>query len=141
MRTIAVLILATLAPIGACLAESPSDETANITWHSQYAHAYSEMKTQNRPMLVFIKSDACMFCKKMDRSYQDPTVAEEVVKSFVPAVVNSSTNPELARQFRAKVFPTTVIVSSDGRVVDTIPGYLTAAKLQTRLQQAQTKLR
>lgn len=140
MRIIAVLILVTLAPVGTLLADTPVSNV-NIAWHSKYDRAYSEMKTQNRPMLVFIKSNACLFCKKMDQSYRNPTVAEEVNKSFVPTVVNSSTNPELARQFQARVYPTTVIVSSDGRVIDTIPGYLAADKLQFRLQQAQSKLR
>ena len=139
MRTFIVLALAVLVP-QAAIADRPITAPKNIVWNSEYDAAYHKMQAQNRPMLVFVKSNACLYCQKMEaQTYSHPEVINEVSERFVPAVINSHNEPTLARQLGATVYPTTVIISADGRIVDSIPGFLTADEFRSRLRVAKVR--
>lgn len=139
MRTLIILALAAAAP-AAAVAERPTTAPKNIVWHSKYDTAYRQMQAENRPMLVFVKSNACLYCKRMEsQTYNHPAVIRDVQQSFVPAVINSANEPVLAQQLGARVYPTTVIISADGRIMDTIPGFVTADEFRSRLQKAKVR--
>ncbi|MCA9177110.1 MAG: thioredoxin family protein [Planctomycetales bacterium] len=137
MRTLVLLSIAFATQLAS--AAEPALIGNNIAWRAEYDSAYREMQAEQRPMLVYIKSDACLYCRRMESTYNDPTVVNEVRGRFVPTVINSTTNPALARKLGARVYPTTVIISADGNIVDAIPGYLTADQFHARLRTAKTR--
>lgn len=133
-------ILAVVVLAGPVVADRPLTGVSNIAWHAQYDVAYREMQALNRPMLVFIKSNACLYCQRMEsQTYNHPEVIQTINGKFVPTVVNSATNPVLAKKFGVTVYPTTVIIASNGTIIDAIPGYLPAEQFQARLRTARVR--
>lgn len=138
MRTFVILAAALAA--GTAVADRPVTAISNIAWHAQYDVAYREMQNLNRPMLVFIKSNACLYCQRMEsQTYNHPEVIQAINRRFIPTVINSATDPALAKQFGVTVYPTTVIIASNGTIVDSIPGYLPADQFQARLRTAKVR--
>ncbi|MCA9225689.1 MAG: thioredoxin fold domain-containing protein, partial [Planctomycetales bacterium] len=91
-------------------------------------------------LLLFVKTDGCVFCTKMEReTYSNESVARQVTGTFVASSVNGRSIPELVRKLNIRIYPTTVIIGPDAQVLDSIPGYVPAATLQSRLEIAAQK--
>ena len=140
MRLATLIGLTLLMTAGTLLAERPVKAPTNIVWHVQYDSARRAMQADQRPMLLFIKSDHCIYCEKMEaQTYSHPDVIRTIAGRYVPTMINRSAAPELARQLGVRIHPTTVIINQQGRVVDSIAGYVTAQQFQQRLNAANVK--
>jgi len=112
----------------------PSAEKSAIQWKSDPAEAHRLARQWNRPMLLLITMDGCFYCTKMKQStYRDAVLASDITNHFVAARVDSKQYATLARELGVQVYPTTVIISPDYKVVDVIRGYVNAKKLRRRL--------
>jgi thioredoxin-like negative regulator of GroEL len=67
------------------------------------------------------------------QTYEDAAVVGRIRQSYVAASINGPRQPDLARKLGVQVYPTTVILSPDARVLDSIRGYVPPAELQERL--------
>lgn len=83
-------------------------------------------KQHRKNMLITFHAEWCGPCRQM----QTTTFADAGVKAslldFVMVDVDSDKNREAVKQFKVTALPTNVIVSSDGRLVDSIEGYRAA---------------
>lgn len=107
---------------------------APIRWHSDPAKAHQLARTHRRPMLLFITTNGCHYCSTMKtRTFADPQVAADITSQFVAATVNGPDYATLTHQLGVKGYPTTVIISPDYRVLDSITGYVDARRFRQRL--------
>ncbi|MCH5374022.1 MAG: thioredoxin family protein [Planctomycetes bacterium] len=134
-RRVALLcLLAALAAmsIADCIAAEDASgwqEDANQAW--RYAQA-----TQ-RPLVLYITMENCVYCRKMEReSWSNRAVAEDIRRGFVAANVHAETSADLVVKLKVRAYPTTVIISPANGVVDRITGYLPPRELQVRLAAA-----
>lgn len=130
---IALMLLAGAAVAG-------GGEPAGENWHRDWQSAWRDSQAQNRPMVLFVTMEHCHYCDKMSReTYGDASVIDDLASGFVPASINSDTHPNLMRKLNVDVFPTTVIMGSDAKVIDSMTGYVGPEQLRRRLKAAGAK--
>ena len=107
-------------------------------WYDDFAAAKRASVKTGRPILaLFTGSDWCPYCVRLKQNALDkPDFKEFAEKNLVlfyadfpdrvqlPAEL-SARNNALAKQFGVRGFPTTVILSPDGKVLGRIGGYVT----------------
>ncbi|MEX0977337.1 MAG: thioredoxin family protein, partial [Pirellulales bacterium] len=105
-----------------------------IAWSTDVRAAWQTAQSANRPLLVFVTSSHCSYCRKMQSdTLSSPAVARQVQDSYVPVMVNADDSAGIAAQLKVSGVPATFLVLPDGRIADRVDGYVSAAKLQTKL--------
>jgi thioredoxin-related protein len=133
-RTLLALML---TACGAALAGEP----AGSNWHRDWRSAWQASQAQSRPILLFVSMEHCYHCTRMCRTtYSDNQVRQDIEGRFVLASIDSGRNPDLVRRLNVRLFPTTLIIGSDGQVIDAMPGYLGPQQLRSRLKTAETRI-
>lgn len=111
-----------------------------IHWHSNIAQAWQRVRELDQPLLLFITTPNCGYCKLMkQQTFRDKQIVANVNKSFVPAKINGPDFRKLTQYLKIRIYPSTIIIGPDRRIVEQIPGYITAEKMRTRLALARIK--
>jgi thioredoxin-related protein len=132
-RGVKALVLA-LALAGSLVAMSVSSSVSAKGWLRDVEHALSVAQSQQRPLVVFVSTDRCVYCDKMiATTFRDVNVRQALGSSFVAAAIKGSERPDLMQHLQIRSFPTTLLVSPDGEVLDQMTGYVDASKFQQRL--------
>lgn len=114
-----------------------ADEPASIDWLTEYASARRQGIKEDRLVLLFVSSENCGYCVKMqDETLSNRTIIDTLQKRFVPAKLKLTSKDELAQQLHVKIYPTTLIISPQGRILDYARGFLTSEELHQRMQTA-----
>jgi thioredoxin-related protein len=130
-----LLILLALAVRGGsnCCGLEPS----SIEWLADYDQARRLGIEQQRPVFLFVTTDGCTYCEQMlDRAFQDVQVKADLKSRFVPAMLKLKSSMELAKQLKITIYPTTVIIGPDGKILDYARGYLDPSQLASRMSTA-----
>lgn len=126
-----VLLLVPTAPGSAV---EPASVRGPVAWNQDVRTAWQTSLELQRPLLVFITMDDCMYCQKMKKTtLQDRQVVSDLKSEFVSVAVNVKDQPELVKRLLVKSYPTTVIILNNGDVIDSIAGYQSAKQLHERL--------
>ncbi len=132
--------LAGLALLGLLLA-GPVARSADVAWRKDYAAARIEAQQTNRPLLLTFCMDDCPWCDALDTStYRDPTVVKFLGERVVPLKVHKDEYPGLVRDLGIQSFPTIVVASPQGRILEVHKGYLKPAALGEMLGRAVAKV-
>jgi protein disulfide-isomerase len=111
-------------------------DAAKITWHADVNQAWQTAQQQNRPLLVFVTADNCLYCTKMKQStLVDPAIAANVNRSCVALVLDAKDNSPLLKELAVKSYPMTFLISPQAVVLARIEGYVPAQALRTKLAQ------
>lgn len=103
--------------------DSP-DEAANVAVRS------------GKMILISVGADWCHSCKKMDReTWSDEKVQQAINKSFVPLKLTDEKHHEHWATMQVKAFPTTLVFTSDKKLLTKMEGYVDAKKLALLLEQ------
>ncbi len=103
--------------------------------HATYPAAWKAAQQSNRPILVFVSMPNCHYCVKMkEQVYCLPRVKDLVANSFETLKADRFAHPKLISSLKIRLYPTTVLVSPNNKIVDVIEGYSDPAKFQQRLQ-------
>ena len=110
---------------------------AGAEWQTDYEKALAAAKAQSRPVLInFTGSDWCGYCKRMQAEiFSKPQFQDYAAKNlilveldFPRAKPQSDTvrkqNMQLANEYDVEGFPTTIVLSPDGKRVANFFGYL-----------------
>lgn len=106
-----------------------------------FENAFAKAKTDKKMVLVDVYTDWCVWCKRMDHdTYPDAKVQAELTKYFTAAKLNAesttgrtykgeiNTEQQIASHWGVSGYPTLVFMTSDGEVVQEIPGYVPATE-------------
>jgi protein disulfide-isomerase len=114
-----------------------AESSEEIEWVTRYNQARQLGSQSDRPVLLFVTTDGCRHCVRMKRdAFCDRTIIDQIQQSFVPAMLKLDASSELARQLRVTIYPTTVIISPNGRIIDYARGYLSTQELSSRMSVA-----
>jgi uncharacterized protein YyaL (SSP411 family) len=106
----------------------------SVEWHPQVYEAWKIAQAHDRPLVVFLALGGCAYCHKMEHeTWRDPRVAEQIKENFVASRVNASSDPTLVERLKVDLYPCTVIISPDNKVLDTLRGYVPADEVHRRL--------
>jgi protein disulfide-isomerase len=116
-------------------------EDALVGWTTNHQQAWRSAQAVQRPMLLYISSDNCLYCEKMiHETLTDKDVAAQIKQQFIPVNLSAKDNRLLVRKLRVKSYPTTVIISPRSVVLDYISGFVSADEMRLRLVTAVNRL-
>jgi protein disulfide-isomerase len=123
------------ASSAACAAEPQAK-----TWHRDLRIAWRESQQQERPILIYVTMKCCFYCEKMRHdTYANTGVVDDIYRSYIPASIDSNHYPALVEKLKVHRYPTTVIVGHDGRVIDSISGYVGPEQMRSWLKTSAVK--
>lgn len=118
-------------------ASRASHDTQTVRWIKTYGAARRKGVDDERPVFLFVTSDDCRYCRKMEEeSLNKGTIIQHLRKSFIPARLKLDAESKLARDLKVTIFPTTVIIAPDGKIVDYVRGYMDEEKLTECISEA-----
>jgi uncharacterized protein YyaL (SSP411 family) len=125
----------------AAASASNAAEPPGTKWHRDCNSAFEESQAQGRPILFFVTMDHCYYCEKMCReTYGDNQLLEDLERDYVLTSIDRERCPKLVRKLNVRVFPTTVIVGPDEKVIDSMTGFVRPEEMRSRLNAAGAKL-
>lgn len=106
-----------------------------VQWRRDYNEARKEAQAKGRPLLLNFGTASCLWCDKLDATtFRDPGVVEALNERFIPLKIDADRHAALAEALRIQGYPTLVLASPDGKILDTLAGYLEAPRLHETLQ-------
>jgi len=124
-----------------CISGLPAAMANDVHWVADAAEARKTMERENRPMLIYLTTTGCHYCKLMKKNtYCNPEVAAKINRSFVPIELRKDQAKSLVKKLGIQTYPTTVVVSPKFKVLDRITGYLSAKKFKQRLDRVTNRI-
>ncbi len=110
-----------------------------VRWRHDYNAARREAAERRLPLLLDFETDRCLWCQKLDATtFRDPTVVALLNESVVPLKVDGHKSAALVELLRIQAYPTLVLAESDGKIFDTVEGYVEADRLRELVQKLLT---
>jgi thioredoxin-like negative regulator of GroEL len=107
----------------------------DVEWRSDYNAARREAAAKNRPLVIDFGTENCIWCKRLDAStFKDPSVVSVMNERFVPLKIDGERDAPLASALRIQSYPTVVLASADGKILDMHEGFLEAPRFMEKLQ-------
>jgi thioredoxin-related protein len=128
------------AAAAACTVESPASTPqtstpAKLFRHETLEQAWRAAVLGKRPLVVMFTSDQCPHCERMlAETYGHPVLFDFLVRHAETALAHADDYQELAAKLRIRGYPTTLIVSADGQIVDAVEGFVDAPTFARRAQ-------
>ncbi len=117
------------------VADSPSS-WAPFT-HVDLKSAQRAARKAKRPLLVVVSMTPCHFCDKLkSETLQDHLVANRIGEKFESVMIDEADYQDWVREQEISIFPTVVITSPSGQLLDRIDGFLPPSPLRLRLEKA-----
>ncbi len=135
--------LVTIALTVACLTISSQAEAQiakqpdRIHWAHSPEMAMSLARDSRLPILAFITSENCKFCRKMEREvWINPRIIAQAETGFVPVKIHVSQHRQLVASLGVRLYPTTILFTPEGMIISQSPGYMPPNRLAGILRTA-----
>lgn len=128
-------VVAEVASLPAAPVAAPAPLKYGVFRFSSYPTAWTAAQSTNRPILVFVTSPSCTHCTRMlGETFRQTSVSRFVADSFETVFVDRMEQPALAAKLHVRMYPTTIVVAPNNKVIDVIEGYVDSATFSRRLQ-------
>ena len=111
----------------------PTSATAVATaiqWRTDYAAARSEARSKNRLLLLDFSTEGCCWCRKLESTtFREPALVSLIDKDFIPLKIDADRDDSLTRALDIQGFPTLILATPSGEILNVVEGYLDAATL------------
>ena len=133
-----VLAVVFLASTGATLlAQSGQDLRASrnsLFAHPSIEQAWQTAVAEKRPLLVMFTSEQCVHCRKMlSKTYGHPIVHQMLASETETVLARAEDYRVLIKRLGIRGYPSTLLISPQGQVLDLMEGYLDAQKFAKRV--------
>lgn len=110
-----------------------------ISWESSFEGAMKKARAQGKPVMIDFYTDWCHWCKVLDKDvYTDKGVITES-SNWISVKVNAEKRTDIARAYNVTGFPTIAFIESDGKPIDTIPGFAPMPEFLNLMRTAYSK--
>jgi protein disulfide-isomerase len=124
-----VLAMAAFAGTSSSIAQTVP-EPDRIYWVDSDRQAVALAQQFNLPILVYVTSDHCGFCRKMESEvWSNPDIVSMVESEFVPLKLNAQRDAATIAELKIRVFPTTLVFSAEAQFAGGAAGYLPPDRL------------
>lgn len=101
-----------------------------IEWLEDPSEALAAAAESGRPILAYVTSTNCGYCRKMEKeTWAEPAVGRLVGQNFVPLKLLADDHPEVVAALKVRAYPTTVLISPEGKAFAGKPGFLEPLEL------------
>ncbi len=115
----------------AALGTSRAAPAAEVQWRHDYNAARREAEEKGRPLCIDFGTENCFWCKRLDAStFRDPAVIALLNDKFIPLKIDAEREAQLAQSLRIQSYPTVVMASGDGRILNTVVGFKEAPEFK-----------
>ncbi len=140
-----VLSLALFVLLSSLLSSTSQAETARRTAarqktqktlfkHATVEQAWKKAVITKKPLLVMFTSDGCLYCTKMmNETYYHPTVERMLSQNTETVVAHANDYRGLVKKLGIRGYPSTVLISPEGEVLDFMVGYVEAKVFAERI--------
>ncbi len=119
----------------ACCLYPSAARAQEVEWRQDYAAARKEATEKGRPLLLDFGTEHCFWCKKLDAQvFHEPAVARMLNERFIPLHIDAEREPRLASDLHVESYPTVVLASAEGKILDVQVGFLDVAPFQEKLE-------
>lgn len=139
MKTKITISAAVLTALLAAMLLTPGGVFANkINW-IKYKEGLARAKGENKPIFLYFHADWCRYCAKMEKeTFADATVSTYMNENFIPIMVDTEKERQIATSYGVRALPTNWFLASDGSKISTLPGYVDAKQLVNILKYIRT---
>ena len=113
-------------------------QPATLNWMSDAEAAFSRSATRDEPVLTYLYTDWCTYCKQMEATtFQEQEVIEGLTEDYVLLKLNAEKDPEgirLRDEFQVTVYPTFLIMNFEEQEIDRVQGYVPPEKFLASLE-------
>ena len=93
--------------------------------HKNVEQAWKAAAVGRKPLVVMFTSDNCIYCKKMlKKTYRHPTIEKMLLGNTETVLAHANQYRDLVKKLGIRGYPTTMIISPDGKVLELMPGYV-----------------
>jgi thiol:disulfide interchange protein len=129
--------LATAAPTKAQGASAGL--SSGIGW-KDYTPGMALARKENKSIFLYFHAPWCTYCTKLKKTtFKDEQVIAYLEENFISVQVNTDENQPLANQWGVKGLPTMWFLESNGKKINSMPGYVEAGQLLQILKYVHTK--
>jgi thioredoxin-related protein/TolA-binding protein len=133
-RRVALLVLL-LAAVSGVRELARGQGAVEVQWRHDYNAARKEAETKGLPIFLDFYTDHCVYCDKMDNTtYRDPKVLSLLNSRFIPLKIDGDRDAKLAELLGIRQYPTMLLAGADGKIVDTMIGYMEVPQFLEKLQ-------
>jgi thiol-disulfide isomerase/thioredoxin len=131
--TLTIIVALGLAGTVLLPARAQDIPTGRVDWLGDYSLALEEAALTRRPVLLTFYTKWCGWCRKLEGStFQSPEFVN-LSRHMIPVRVDGDKEGALRGLFRITGYPTTVLVSRQGRELTRISGYQPAEPFVNQL--------
>ena len=106
-----------------CVADS-SAEAQSIDWRKDLKKAARESEIYGKPVLLYLSTDWCHFCRKMEgETFADSEVGAKVSSDLIAVRLDGEKHRSIVRKFGVRGFPMSIVLDSRMKVLAEIRGY------------------
>ncbi len=127
---LAVLAFASLTQ----LAQAAPPRLPRLFTETSIEKGWQQATQQQRPMLVMFTSDSCIYCKKMlAETYGHPAIQRMLAGNTQTVLAHADDYPGLVKKLGIRGFPSSVLVSPQGDVLDFLEGFVPPKEFAKRV--------
>lgn len=112
-----------------CGIKQPTIKPAVSGWLTSYAAAQSESARTGKPLLIYLRTKACVYCEKLERGPFHADAVKAALTSVVSAKLDQEDAKAIVKALAVTRYPTFVIAAPDGTVIRMATGYMDDAAL------------
>lgn len=110
---------------------------SQIYWTQSANQAASLARQSEMPILMYVTSDNCGYCRKMEQEvWSNPQIISMVEEGFVPLKLHAERDAQLVAGLKIRGFPTTFVFTRDARPVQRATGYQRPTQMAAMLRSA-----
>ena len=130
-----VVMIPVVAIVTIVASVATAAEPDPAVFHKNPAAAWQLAQQRNRPVVIFITTDACVHCKKMQQhTFRDPKVKSDLQRNFIATVVKPTDGLPIVDRLGVRSYPTTAVIAPSGHVLAQIRGFVSAADFRVQLE-------
>jgi len=113
--------------------------------HTPFKHAtieagWNSAISAQKPMLVMFTTDGCVYCRKMEaETFQHPAIQKMLNENTETVLANARDYRGLVKKLGVRGYPSTLLVSPQGEVLDFMEGFVDPKSFAQRIYPLLTK--
>jgi len=128
LKSMLIASAAVLGISGGCIDAAdapPALAPPRVFPHRTVEQAWKTAAAKKRPLVVMFTAAHCTYCEKMlADTYAQPSVERLLADHAETALASAEDYPKLVERLGVRAYPTILVVSGEGKIVDAVEGYM-----------------